>query len=70
MMLPVTKLVFDPSLAHVAAQELCTSHNEIESKQRTEHIVWARFRLCHGSISYAIVGVCVVTVSQSQHVSL
>ena len=69
MILPVTKLVFASSLAQVAAQELFKSHTEIERKQRTEHIVWARFLLCHGSISYAIVGVCVVTVSQGQHVS-
>ena len=66
MMLPVTKLAFASSSAQVAAQELFKSHTEIERKQRTEHIVWARFLLCHGSISYAIVGVCVVTVSQGE----
>ena len=36
MMLPVTKLVFAPSLAHVATQELYTSHSELKYKETKE----------------------------------
>ena len=36
MMLPVTKVALAPSLAHVAAQELYTSHSELKYKETKE----------------------------------
>ena len=56
MMLPVTKVAFAPSLAHVAAQELYTSHSELKYKETKEQTI------CLGTVP-AVSWLCCVCYS-------
>ena len=56
MMLPVTKLVFAPSLAQVATQELYTSHSELKYKETKEQTI------CLGTVP-AVSWLCCVCYS-------